>query len=428
MRVLIISHNVFSESNNMGKTLLSYFRDFSPGELAEFYIQEKEPLLASPCRDYFRVTDREALLSLFGKRVGTAFRLEESRPEPGGGGNGLVESVRRYGEKRSPFVYLVRNAVWALARWQTRELTDWLRAFDPELLFFMSGDFAFMYTISLRLQKLLQKPLAVCCVDDFYLYNRNEGSLPGRLQQRAFLRAVRRTMAQASCLFTISDSMKDAYQALFGKPCHVLHTSARERAPAPGHGKRIAYFGNLLLGRGEALAEIGRAVKRLGLDGVAGIDVYSGEKNPENLAMLTEENGVFFHGAISLREVEARMDGCMAVLHTESFDPALQKLVRYSVSTKLADSLLNGPCLIAYGPEGLASIDYLKANGAAYVISRPEALESGLREILTDAALRERIVRSARALARRNHDEAVNSGRLRAWLEEAIAEGPGDNG
>ena len=47
MRVLILSHNVFSETNNMGKTLLSYFQDFSPEELAEFYIQEKEPKIAS---------------------------------------------------------------------------------------------------------------------------------------------------------------------------------------------------------------------------------------------------------------------------------------------------------------------------------------------------------------------------------------------
>ena len=41
MRVLAISHNVISETNNMGKTLLSYLRDLSPDEAAEFYIQDK---------------------------------------------------------------------------------------------------------------------------------------------------------------------------------------------------------------------------------------------------------------------------------------------------------------------------------------------------------------------------------------------------
>jgi len=50
----------------------------------------------------------------------------------------------------------------------------------------------------------------------------------------------------------------------------------------------------------------------------------------------------------------------MVIIHTESFSPRTQKMIQYSVSTKIADSLLNGPCLIAYGPEKLASIDYLK--------------------------------------------------------------------
>ena len=79
-----------------------------------------------------------------------------------------------------------------------------------------------------------------------------------------------------------------------------------------------------------------------------------------------------------------------------------------------------GPCLIAYGPEGIASIDYLKENNAAYVITRPEDLESGLTEILTNAALREQIIKNARALAARNHNADVNPKKVREWLENIV--------
>lgn len=41
MRVLIVSHNAFGLTNNMGKTLLSYFSDFSPEEVAQFYIHSE---------------------------------------------------------------------------------------------------------------------------------------------------------------------------------------------------------------------------------------------------------------------------------------------------------------------------------------------------------------------------------------------------
>ncbi len=79
-----------------------------------------------------------------------------------------------------------------------------------------------------------------------------------------------------------------------------------------------------------------------------------------------------------------------------------------------------GPCLIAYGPEGIASIDYLKANNAAYVITRPEDLESGLTEILTNKALQMQIVKNARCLATKNHDADVNPDRVRLWLERIV--------
>lgn len=421
MRVLIISHNVISEMNNMGKTLLSYFQDFSPDEVAEFYIQEKEPTNAAVARSYYRVTDRDALKSLFGKRAGRAFLLTDSVPETPSEAAGAVEAIRQYGSKKSSLVFALRNAVWSLARWNTAELRDWLRQFDPEVIFFLGGDYSFMFRIALAIRKLLGVPLVLCMVDDYYFYNVNEGSALGRAQHRAYRKVFRRTMDAADCVLTIADSMSEAYRALCGKPCYTLHTSARRREthPAPVRNK-LAFFGNLVPRRNVPLSELGRAVRSLGVEGIDGIEVYSAEKNAENLRGMTEENGVRFHGVIPAAEVAARTDECMAVIHTEAFDESTRQVVKYSVSTKIADALMNGPCLIAYGPEGIASIDYLKAHNAACCITSPEELEPRLRELLTSPALREEIVRNARALAARNHDAAECPKKVRAWLQETV--------
>lgn len=420
MRVLIIGHNVFSETNNMGKTLLSYFQDFSPDELAEFYIQQKTPKNATVCARYYRVTDREALKSVLGKKVGTSYHLTESVPEvTDAETTGTQEAIRQYGRNKSPLVFALRNGIWGLSHWDTKELRAWLTDFDPELIFFMSGDFAFMYDITLKIQKLLNKPLVVCCVDDYCIYNRNEGSALGRALHRGYLRSVRRVMEKAACILTISDSLSEAYEKLFDRPCRTLHTNAKRREINNSAVRdKVAYFGNLDFHRNETLTEIGQTVKKLGLPGLDGIEVWSAETDPNNLAGLTEENGVRFRGRIPPTEVGPRMDECLAVIHTEAFREETVKMVEYSVSTKIADSLLNGPCLIAYGPEGIASIDYLKKNRAAYVITRPEDLEAGLRELLTDGALRDEILKNARALAARNHDAAVCPKQLRAWLRD----------
>ena len=421
MKVLLISHNVISETNNMGKTMLSYFQAFAPEEIAEFYIQEKEPKNASVCNSFYRITDRDALKSVFWKKVGTSFHLTKSWPESVAPTIGAVETIRQYGRKRNAPVYIMRNAVWSLAHWKSKEMLFWLHDFNPDVIFFMSGDYSFMYKITLEIQEMLQKPLVVCCVDDYYLYNRNEGSALGRLQHRSFMKSVNRLMDKASCILTTSDSMGDAYHKLFNKPCFTLHTSAKRRSCSDKTERSgIAYFGNLGFRRFEQVAEIGKAVKRLNVNNIHEIDVYSGEKNPDNLMGLTRENGVHFHGEISSADVAARMDKCLAIIHTESFRPEFMNMTRYSVSTKIADSLLNGPCLIAYGPEGIASIDYLKKNKAAYVITRPEDLENGLREVLTNEELRAEIVENARVLGSKNHDESVNPQKVRKWLQMAV--------
>lgn len=422
MKVLIIGHNVISSTNNMGKTLHTYFADFSQEEIAEFYIQDRVPHEDAIGTNFYRRTDRDALREIlpFGKKKAHVLR-PVTAGAAGDGLTGVTESIRQYGRRRSAFVYIARNLVWDMTNWKSREFKQWIREFNPDLVFFMSGDYGFMYKIALFAADYLHKPLVVACVDDYYIYNRNGDSPVGKLQHAAFMKKVRKTMDRASCIFAISDSMAEAYAKLFNKPCLTLHTSAKSRDLAFGEGrKNVAYFGNLGFKRYEQIAAIGRAIKKAAVPGTDHLDVYSGEQNPVHLADLTQENGVHFHGAIPAEEVLSEMAKCMAVVHTESFDQHNRELTRYSVSTKIAESLLYGPCLIAYGPDDVASIDYLKKNKAAYVITKPEDLESGLKQILSDEKLREEIVTRARALAAQNHDEAVNSRKVREWLQMAI--------
>ena len=421
VRVLIISHNAFSETNNLGKTLLNYFRDFSSEELAQFYIQDNYPENIGICNNYYRFTDRDALKSLFGINTRHSFKTSDLKNVTAVNHDPAIESIRQYGRRRNVLVYFLRNIIWRLANWNTEELYEWLNAFDPDVILFMSGDYKFMYKITLTIQKVLNKPLVVWCGDDHYIYNRNESSFFGRLQHKHFFKTVKKVMEKASCLFTVSDLMRDDYQKLFNKTCFTLHTGAEERkiSAADNNGK-IAYFGNLGYKRGESLLDIGRALRSLGLKGSEEINVYSGEKNPDNLKGFTSENGIKFHGEISSSEVADRMAECIMIIHAESFDNKIQKMIKYSVSTKIADSLLNGPCLLAYGPEGLASIDYLKKNKAAFVITRQEDLKAGLREILTNAPLRSEIISNARNLAKMNHDAAVTTENVRKWLKMAI--------
>lgn len=423
MRVLVISHTVFSKMGNMGKTLKSYFEKFQPHEIAQFYIHSEVPTDDAVCRNYYCFTDRDALKSLVPfRRCGRVFRREDIQTDrlQSRTDSGLAGAVYQFGRRRTAGIFAARNLLWKLSRWDTKQFWDWVDDFAPDVIFFASGDYSFTYDIAMKVADHTGKPLVVLCVDDFYLHNRNDATAMGRLTHRMFMKTVRRTMDRAHELFVIDDSMKREYEKLFGKTCRVLHTAAVNREVPEQPRTQISYIGNLGMKRHQPLVRMGQALKALEDENCPRfIDVYSGERDPEILKHLTEENGIRFHGLIAPTEVPDVMGRSMAIIHTESFDADMVPIVRFSVSTKIADSLMFGPCLIAFAPAGIASVEYLRENDAAFVITEPEKLGEGLHRVLTDEALRGRIEQSARALAMKNHNADTNSGHVRTWLEEA---------
>lgn len=425
MKVLIISHNVISPFENMGSTLMEIFKAFKPEDIAQLYIHSEVPTDKSVCTSYYRVTDTEALKSIIPlKKYGRSFDAEDivtdtntSRTD-----TGLTGEIYQFGRKRTGMIYFARNTVWKLSHWFSRELKQWLLDFSPDVIFFASGDYAFAYNITLKISEFLDIPVVVYCCDDFFLFNPNEKSLVGRYVNKNLVKTAGKLFDRALFGTAICKSMAEQYEKLFGKKFHVLYTGAEntELNFKPGRD-RISYIGNISYDRCIQLADMGKALLRLNRQSEPKmVDVYSGEKDPECLKYMTEENGIRFHGKISRDQVKAVMENSIATIHTESFNETIMEQIRFSVSTKIAESMMYGPCLIAYGPQGIASMDYLRDNNTAYIMNRKEQLESGLAEIINNSELRDNIVKRARKLAAENHDAYNNSLKLKKWMEEAL--------
>lgn len=65
-------------------------------------------------------------------------------------------------------------------------------------------------------------------------------------------------------------------------------------------------------------------------------------------------------GALPYEDVKRVLKEADIVLHVESFEPKQIKSTRLSFSTKIIDCMQSGSCLMAIGPQNIASIDYLK--------------------------------------------------------------------
>ena len=96
--------------------------------------------------------------------------------------------------------------------------------------------------------------------------------------------------------------------------------------------------------------------------------------------------------------------------------------VKYSVSTKIADSLSCGRCLFAYGPSDVASIEYLKENDCACVVTKAGDLKEMLKQIICDYDLRCKYTNNALKTAQENHNLERNSVRFYEFIQNVVKE------
>ena len=424
MRVLIISQPVLSRSNNMGKTLMAYFSAFTASDISQLFLRQGVPTNTDVCENYYCFSDSDAVKSIFNRKIqGTDFNKEtivpavEDKSE-----NVKLDDAYKLGATHKAWMLCVRDMVWKLSNWKNKKLLAWLDSMNPDIIFLAPGDGAFSYRIADEIAQYLRKPLAVVYMDDFFVNNRNKNDALGKVRQKFFMKTVHKTMQDCRAVFTICDEMNKAYSSLFNKKCFTLHTPADNKEVVLNpNARHVSYIGNLSCGRYKTLLDLGRAISEISDDSLPQfIDVYSGSKENEYIEPLKGAQGICFHGAIPAEQVPKIMSESMMVIHTESFEPEMMELVHFSVSTKIAESLMYGPCLLAYGPEGIASIDYLKEYNAAFTITKPENLKKKLKEVLSNAELRKQIVNNARALASQNHNADINPKKVREWLEQAV--------
>ncbi len=421
MKVLVISHNVFCKTTNMGKTLMAYFKGWDANNIAQLYVHSEIPT-DDICKNYYRMTDKEIIKSVFTRKSGTIFREQDIKKDEINSrvDTGVTAQLYQKARTRTPLIYFARNLWWSLGSWKTKKLLAWVDEFSPDVIFLASGDYSFIYKIALKLAKRKNIPLVISCMDDYYFNNHNERKFGGKAVHKAYMRQVQKTMKYADCIFPICEKMSRDYSKFFNKPCHTLGTpsSIKEKLSCE-KTNAISYIGNLGYNRHLQLIAIGKALKNIDCkEKPQYIDVYSAETRPEILNVLTEENGIKFHGSVSSDKVLEITGQSMAVIHTESFDPVTRKSVAYSVSTKIADALVSGTCILAYGPSEIASIEYLRENDAAYCISDPLKLEEGLTELIESKELREKYIDNASALAIKNHDSDKNCKMIREVLEQ----------
>lgn len=422
MKVLLISHNPISTQSNMGKTFLSLFSQFDRQELCQLYIYPVIPN-SHRCASYFRITDKEALNAVFLRnKAGGQIPEERICDEQGMYEHQEDQSFYKSRKNKSAMRRLLRDAMWAASPWNNRQLRAWLDREAPDCIFVAPGVAKFLYNFALKIAKMRSIPIVTYICDEYYFVREPESVLD-RLRLKLLRGKMEELIGKSSHLVVISEEMHREYARHFGVETTTLMTGAT--APAADRPKRgperknLCYFGNIRCNRYVPLEEIGRMLDDINREkGTAyRLKIFTAEKDPQILELFKARESVELCGFVTGDAFEEALGQADLLLHTEAFDEQSMDFTQHSISTKIADSLASGIPLVAYGPESISSMGHLLRHECAITATSADQLRDTLLRAFGDADAGRTAAEKAIAVAKRFHDSAETSSRLREIME-----------
>ena len=424
MKVLLISHNPISTYQNMGKTFLSLFNCFRKEELCQLYIYPSVPDIER-CESYFRVTDKEALKSCFGKRkIGRVIAAEEILTAK----RKLFEDERDETLYRNPknqkaFRSLLRDDIWQCSHWYNKNLRGWIEKEQPTCIFVAPGTGKFLYNIAIKLSKKYNLPIVSYICDDYYFLKPKRGFLEKTFSKK-LKRKIGELFSRTEYIVAISKEISSAYSERFRLPCSTIMTGSnypiRQNIVQSESIASLTYMGNIRCNRFHSLAEIGAILDEINAEHSTDytLQIYTAETNEEILNCLKRYSSVKLNKFVSGEEFGKIFHSADMLLHVEAFDEESIDRVKFSVSTKIADSLGSGICLFAYGPPCVSSMKHLIENDCAICVVSKDELKEKLFLALNNGVLREEKARNALVTAQKYHNQDVTSREFYSLMEK----------
>ena len=413
-RVLVSSVDVWNTSSG-SDTFTNLLSGYDPEKIANIYIRSGKPT-SEVCNKYFYISENAVIKSIFNRNMKTGMCVKcETEMDV----DSSIEAEQQKEKKRYAFftkhrlwVFLfAREILWKIGHWKSTELEDFIRDYNPEVLFFPIESYIHFNRINEYLVKKLGIPAVGIIWDDNFSYKVNRKNL-GFLLHRYFLRkSVQRNISYCKKVFAISPKMQKECREVFGIEAELLTKGAKieksktlhcEKAELP---LKMVYTGKLNLGRidtvellANVLGEINKEQIQIELDIYSGTVLHEKEKNRLN------KPGVEFRGHVTQDKIANIQEGADILLMVEALEGQHKYAARLSFSTKIVDYLAKGKCIMAVGPQDIASMEYLEENDAALIATSKQELYDVMIEILNNLDVLSEYGKKAFELVLSNHD------------------------
>lgn len=412
-KVLVVAHNPFSLVHNNGKTLAAFFRNWPQEKIAQIYLTTDVPDF-SICRNFFQIHDIDMMRQIFGGRGVKGRRVMSCDIDDISDVKRRVKGSFLIGIIRSnffPVFQLAKDVLWGMIGFKSKELMKFIDEFEPQVVFFHSYRDVFSFSLVNWICGRRKVALMMYVSDD-YVSGRLSFDPFFWIQRIRVKQEYKKAISRSSSVVAGSEKMMNEFKERFGGNYIVAMNAISELNFPPRKFDcavvRLLFAGNIGLNRWKVLSLIARCLEELDVEsGVKGeLSIYS--LNELTIKQLTEINipGYSkFRGSLNTVQLNFEKNNADILIHVESFDRVNKHITRLSVSTKISEYLASRRCIFAVGPPDVASIEYLLERDLAVVVTSKSNIQikAALKNIMIDAALREKYADKGLDIARLRH-------------------------
>lgn len=389
-KILVCTVGSWSTRNG-SDTMASLVKDYNPSQLACVYIRADKS--DSPiCSEYYHIFEHRVVKSVFNKRVATgeAFSVNNQEVVCAEYEQEYHDEVKRYGfykRIRSWWLILVREILWKMGRWNTKEFNGFLRSFSPDVVLFPIEGYIHFNRITEYIVKTCKPSRVIGYMwDDNFTYRQHPFSLGYKVHRFWLRKGVKRLVNLCDTVFSIGPKTKREVDSFFGINSVLLTKPVLSRGKPsfcqPQVPIKMLYTGKLNIGRDKAIASIVDAIRVVnkGSKKVV-LDIYT--NTPLSLRMINRivvPGSSYLHGFIPQTEVIKEQQKADVLLFVEALS-GNDLSARLSFSTKITEYLSAGKCIWAVGNKDLGPIEYLKEEDAAIVSTTINGIKDGLKRI-----------------------------------------------
>jgi len=424
MRILVLSNTPWSNDNSFGNSFSNIFEGISELEFANIYCRYGRPS-NNIVKKYYQITEKSLLRNLFNKNYPSGKEITDneyvslSKSE-----SNILNHARK---NRLQIYFIIREIIWKIGRWKSKEFERFIIDFKPDLLFqpvYYSG---YLNDIALYIKRLTNVPMICYVSDDVYTLRQFSLSPLFWLRRLLIRPKIKKIINKCSLLYVISDMQKKEYEKCFGVRCKILtkgadfsgEPSLKESCDGP---ITLVYTGNIGSGRWKMLALLAKAIKEANKEQVrAKLHIYTMTPVSKRIKdMLNIENSSYLMGGVPFSEVKQIQQDADVLVHVESFSLKERLKARQSFSTKLVDYFHACRCIFAIGSMDLASIYHLHKNDAAVIATSKDEIKKRLNDIINDPGLLRKYAINAWKCGRFNHQITDIRSNLMKDIKEAL--------